>query len=173
MKVAARGLTPPSTSSVAGGSMFRLPWRSLLGFSSLRNSGFVPAKNLFLCLTGARFLHRSRVFSLVFMFRGTLPVIFAVGCASSRAISVTLSPSSDESVQQRQTINISVAVVNDRSNDRVTSSLSGAACSGGCGSLTGQTTTTATYNAPTAIPTNLTVTLTAASWAQPSTEVLL
>lgn len=118
-------------------------------------------------------LVRRRTFALALAFVGRLPLMLIAGCASSPPISVSLSPSSVQSVQQGQTISISAAVMNDSSNQGVTWSLSGAACSGGCGSLTGQTTTTVAYNAPTAIPSNLTVMLTATSVAQPSKSASL
>ena len=118
----------------------------------------------------ARLLMPRRAPLFAYMFLGLLLAIFTVGCASSPPISVTLSPSATQKVQQGQTISISATVMNDSSNKGVTWSLSGAAgCSGtSCGSLTGQNTTTVAYNAPTAIPSDLTVTLAATSVAQPS-----
>ena len=96
---------------------------------------------------------------------------FSTGCGGggATAVSVVLSPSSAQSVQQGQTVSIVAAVTNDLSNKGVTWSLSGAGCTGaGCGALTNQTTTSATYNAPASVPSNLTVTVTATSVAQPS-----
>ena len=153
--------------------MSRMFVPSFPGLSSHRSADPVAARDPRACLIAPPLLHLSRTFTLALVFLNLLPAIFMAGCGSSPPISVNLSPSSVETVEQGQTINISAAVMNDPSNDGVTWSLSGAACSGGCGSLTGQTTTTVTYNAPTAIPSNLTVMLTATSLAQPSKSTSL
>lgn len=100
---------------------------------------------------------------------GCVPTIFTVGCASAPPISITLTPSSAQSVQQGQTVSVSATVANDTSNKGVTWTLSGAVCSGAaCGSLTNQSATSVTYNAPTSIPLDLKVTVTATSAANPS-----
>ena len=61
---------------------------------------------------------------------------------SMSAVSVSLSPSTAQSVDQGQTINITAAVANDSAYRGVTWSVSGG------GTLSGSTTTTVTYNAP-------------------------
>lgn len=96
-------------------------------------------------------------------------MIFTVGCASSPPISITLTPSSAQSVQQGQTVSVSATVANDTSNKGVTWSLSGSGCSGAaCGLLTNQTSDSVTYSAPTSISADLTVTVTATSVVNPS-----
>lgn len=146
-------------------TLLRSPLRPI---ASLSGSNPIPGKNLPI---GIRMwsVHRSRTFAFALTFLGLLPVILTVGCASSPPISVTLSSSSAQSVQQGNNISISATVANDTLNKGVTWSLSGSSCSGAaCGSLTSQTTTSVTYNAPTSIPLDLAVTLTATSVANPS-----
>jgi hypothetical protein len=136
---------------------------SFLGFSSDRDSDPVVDKNLCCCLMGTRFRPFVPIALLV------LPMMLIAGCATSPPISVSLSPSSAQSVQQGQTVSISASVANDTSNKGVGWSLSGSGCSGAaCGSLTNQTFDSVTYNAPTSIPADLKVTLTATSVAKPS-----
>jgi hypothetical protein len=95
--------------------------------------------------------------------------LLAGGCGSSPPISVNLSPSSPQNVQQGQTVSIAAALTNDLSSKGVTWSLSGSGCTGAaCGSLTNQTSASVTYNAPSSVPANLTVTVTAGSVANPS-----
>src|SRR5439155_22260614 len=98
-----------------------------------------------------------------------LGVTLTAGCGSSGPpISVNLSPSSTQSVQQGQTVSISATLGNDASNKGVTWSLSATGCTGAaCGSLTNQAATSVTYNAPTSIPSDLTVTVTATSVTRP------
>ena len=142
--------------------------RSLLPTASLSSSSPIPEKHLPI---GLRMwpVHRSRTFPCGLIFLGLLSTILTVGCASSPPISVTLSSSSAQSVQQGNNISISATVANDTSNKGVTWSLSGSSCSGAaCGSLTSQTATSVTYNSPTSIPSDLAVSLTATSVANPS-----
>jgi hypothetical protein len=101
-----------------------------------------------------------------------LCVCSSAGCgggSSAPPISVNLSPSSAQTVQQGQTVSVAATLANDLSSKGVTWSLTGTGCTGaGCGALTNQTSTSATYNAPTSIPSDLAVTVTAASVADPS-----
>lgn len=150
-------------------------FRSFLGFQSFRNCALARPKptedrGTPACLLRTQVLKPRRTLISTCTFLGLMLPLFALGCAGSPPISVTLSPSAAQKVQQGQTISISATVMNDSLNKGVTWSLSGATgCSGtSCGSLTGQTATTVAYNAPTAIPSDLTVTLTATSMAQPS-----
>lgn len=146
-------------------TLLRSPFRPI---ASLSGSNPIPEKNLPIGIRMCS-VHRSRTFAFALAFLGLLPVILTVGCASSPPISVTLSSSSAQSVQQGNNISISATVANDTLNKGVTWSLSGSSCSGAaCGSLTSQTTTSVTYNAPTSIPSDLAVTLTATSVANPS-----
>lgn len=149
-------------------------FRSFLGLQSFRNCGLGQPKPIALGenlapLLRARLPKQRRSFLFTCLFLGVAPVVFTVGCASSPPISVNLSPSSVQSVQQGSTVSISATVANDTSNKGVTWSLSGSGCSGAaCGSLTNQSATSVTYNAATAIPSDLTVTITATSVAQAS-----
>lgn len=143
--------------------------RSFPGSESLRNCGLVPRDPLVVgrtCLLHAHLPKPRRALLFARVFLSLVPTILIAGCASSPPISVNLSPSSAQSVQQGQTISISASVANDTSNKGVTWSLSGAGCSGAaCGSLTNQTAASVTYSAPTSIPADLTVTLMATSAA--------
>ena len=80
------------------------------------------------------------------------------GKATPPAISVSLAPAAQTTIDQGQTVNFTATVANDSSSKGVTWSLSGTACTGAaCGTLTNTTATTATYNAPTPVSSNLTV----------------
>src|SRR5207245_5187118 len=143
-------------------------FRSFLGINPLRNFNPVLVKNLDSAME-VRSFRRSTGFTFALILLGLLPAMFTAGCATSPPISVSLSPSSAQSIQQGQTVSISATVANDTSNKGVTWSLSGSGCSGAaCGSLTNQTFDSVTYNAPTSIPADLNVTLTATSMAKPS-----
>lgn len=115
-------------------------------------------------------LLRSAFVSLSF-----LAVFFVGGCYSSKSssspISVSLSPSAPQSVDQGQTINITATVTGTTSgyssNSGVTWSLSGA------GSLTNQTATSATYDAPANVPMPETATVTATSVADTTKSTTL
>ena len=148
-------------------------FRSFLGFESLRNCTLARSNPIVVRRNGA-FLWHARLFKprrtllLTYMFLGFMPLL-TVGCASSPPISVNLSPSSAQSVQQGSTVSISATVVNDTSNKGVIWSLSGSGCSGAaCGSLTNQSATSTNYKSPTSIPADLRVTITATSVAQAS-----
>ena len=67
---------------------------------------------------------------------------FLLGCSSSPTVTVTLSPSSGQTLNPGQAVTITATVANDTNNDGVNWSLSGV------GALTGNTTTSVTYNAP-------------------------
>lgn len=147
-----------------GGLMSTVLLRSFLPFSSLRNTNPGPARSLTSASPG-----RLRRGSVALTLLGCVPMIFSVGCASSPPISITLTPSSAQSVQQGQTVSVSATAANDTSNKGVTWSLSGSGCSGAaCGSLTNQSPTSVTYDAPASIPSDLSVTVTATSAANPS-----
>ncbi len=80
------------------------------------------------------------------------------GCGSStQPISVTLTPSSTQSIDQAQTVAITAGVAHDAKNGGVTWGVSGG------GTLTGSTTTSATYNAPASVTSAFTATVTATS----------
>jgi FG-GAP-like repeat/Putative Ig domain len=91
-----------------------------------------------------------------------LVAIAAAGCSSSGPpISVSLSPSSPQAIDQTQTLAITATVVNDTSNAGVTWSLNGP------GSLSNTTVSSATYNTPTtSLTSSEQVTITATSIAQ-------
>src|ERR1700758_1699687 len=142
---------------------------SFLGFRPYRGSDSIVEKNLCYRLTGTRFPHRSRTRPFVPILLPVLPMMLIAGCATSPPISVSLSPSSAQSIEQGQTVSISATVANDASNKGVTWSLSGTGCTGAaCGILTSQTATSAVYKAPASLPSNLFVTVSATSVAHPS-----
>lgn len=149
-------------------------FRSFLSLVSLRNCALARRKlavagKMGACRLRGPLPRPRRALLLTYVFLVLVPALFAAGCASSPPISVSLSPSAAQSVQQGQTFGISATVANDTSNKGVTWSLSGAACSGAaCGSLTNQSATSVSYNAPASIPSDLMVTITATSAAQAS-----
>ena len=82
------------------------------------------------------------------------------------AITVSISPSTQTTIDQAQTLNFTATLTNDSSNAGVTWSVAGTACSGtACGTFTNSTTSAATYNAPAAVSSNTTMTVTATSVA--------
>jgi hypothetical protein len=87
----------------------------------------------------------------------------AAGCGggsnSTPQISITLSPSATQTLDQGKTLLVTATVANDTSSQGVTWSLTGA------GTLTGSATTGTTYNAPSSVTTASTATLTATSKA--------
>ncbi|HXM93470.1 MAG TPA: putative Ig domain-containing protein [Candidatus Dormibacteraeota bacterium] len=97
------------------------------------------------------------------------------GCNGSSApppISVAVSPSSTQTIDQGQTVNVTATVTNDSTNAGVTWSVSGTGCSGvACGTLTSATTTAVTYNAPATVSSSLTVAITATSVKDPTKSV--
>jgi len=92
----------------------------------------------------------SRVFSLVVVFSVAAMAAVMAGCAGSSSpsspqpISVNLSPSSSQAIDQGQTVGITASVKNDTASDGVTWSLTGP------GSLSNATASSVTYNSPTA-----------------------
>ena len=69
--------------------------------------------------------------------------LIAAGCADSkRPISIALSLSAPQSIDQGQSFNVSATLANDSQEKGVTWTLSGA------GTLSGQTATAVTYNDP-------------------------
>lgn len=100
------------------------------------------------------------------------PVIVALayGCGGGQAapppISLSLSPSSAQMVDQGQTVKFSAIVVNDQGGKGVSWSLSSTSCTGNaCGTLSSQTPTSVTYTAPPAVTANLSVKIIATSLA--------
>lgn len=86
------------------------------------------------------------------------------GKSTPPAITVGVSPSAAQTIDQGQTKAFTATVANDTANAGVSWALAGAVCSGAaCGTLTNSTTTGVTYNAPASVAANLTVTLTATS----------
>ncbi|HVA01334.1 MAG TPA: Ig domain-containing protein, partial [Terriglobia bacterium] len=100
-----------------------------------------------------------------------LLAIFLSSCGSSSTpstpqVSVAISPSAQQSIDQGQTVNFTASVTNDSNSAGVTWSLSGSGCTGSaCGTLSNTSTTAATYNAPASVSSNLTVSVTATSKA--------
>jgi hypothetical protein len=85
------------------------------------------------------------------------------------AISVSLSPATQSTIDQAQNVNFTATVANDSSNRGVTWSVSGTGCTGdACGTLSNTTTTAATYNAPATVAADLTVSVRATSAADTS-----
>ena len=104
----------------------------------------------------------------------TVCVIFITSCGSNSStsntspltpqVSVAITPSSQQGIDQGQTVNFTATVTNDSNSQGVTWSVSGSNCTGSaCGTLTNTSTTAATYNAPASISSALTVTVTATS----------
>ena len=125
-------------------------------------------RNPFRLRPGSLSSRPKRASALALVPGGLLAVVFAAGCSSGPPISISLSPTSVQGLQQGQTAPIVATVINDLSNAGVTWSLSGTGCAGAsCGTLTNQTTTSAIYNAPASLPSNLFVTVTATSVTHP------
>jgi len=98
---------------------------------------------------------------------------FLCGCGGEKPaailMSVSLTPSTQTSIDQGQTLNFTAKVANDSSGDGVSWSMSGTSCSGtACGTFSNKTTTAATYNAPTSVSSNMTVKVSATSVADTS-----
>jgi len=86
--------------------------------------------------------------------------------STAPAIIVSLTPATQTTLDQGQTLNFTATVTNDSSGKGVTWSVSGTGCSGaGCGTCTYPSATTAIYSAPTPVSSNLTVSITATSVA--------
>ncbi len=83
---------------------------------------------------------------------------------ASPSVSVTISPSSQQTIDAGQTVNFTAAVANDSSNQGVSWAVSGSSCSGGaCGTLTNTSAAAATYDAPANVCSALAATITATS----------
>jgi len=99
--------------------------------------------------------------------------LFLYGCGGGGsstktppAVSVSLTPSTQTTIDQGQTLKYAASVANDSKSLGVTWSLSGTSCTGAaCGTLTGSTTSAAVYNAPATVSTKMTVTIVATSVA--------
>jgi len=95
-------------------------------------------------------------------------VIFFTNCGTNSPatpqVSVAISSSTQQSIDQGQTVNFTATVTNDSNKAGVTWSLSGSGCTGAaCGTLSNTTTTAATYTAPASVSADLTVSVTATS----------
>lgn len=98
-----------------------------------------------------------------------LPALLLFGCGggsgsgstppSTPAITVTLTPSSAQTIDQAQTIGFTASVANDTANKGVSWSVTGG------GALSNETSTSATYTAPASVTGSTKVTVTAASVA--------
>ncbi|GAC1702498.1 MAG: hypothetical protein NVS9B4_08040 [Candidatus Acidiferrum sp.] len=100
-------------------------------------------------------------FAVTIITLAAVAVLYASGCGNSTppAISVAVSPSTAQVIDQGQQKSFTASVANDSASKGVTWTVSGG------GTLTGATPTTVTYNAPTAVSANLSVTVTATSAA--------
>src|SRR6185437_3012549 len=89
--------------------------------------------------------------------------VFAAGCGGSQTpqVTVNLTPTAAQTLDEGQTVSITASVANDPANKGVSWSLSPS----GEGTLANTSTTAATYNAPTSITSATTVTVTAVSLA--------
>jgi hypothetical protein len=108
----------------------------------------------------------SRKLTILLIINGS--VVFLSGCGGSQAIppaiSVSLSPSSAQTLDQSQSVKVSATVANDTANKGVSWSLSGTGCTGAsCGALSNQTATSVTYSAPSAVTASLSVRVSATS----------
>ena len=106
---------------------------------------------------------------LVFSILGLMCGCGGGGKSTPPAISVSLAPATQTTIDQGQTLNFTATVANDSSSQGVTWSVSGTGCSGSaCGTFTNTAALTATYNAPTPVSSNLTVSVLATSAADSS-----
>jgi hypothetical protein len=98
-------------------------------------------------------------------------VAFLSGCGGGQAtppppVSVSLAPSSAQTVDPSRSVSFTSTVGNDMANKGVSWSVSGTGCAGSaCGTLSNQTTSSVTYTAPGAVTTNISVKVTATSVA--------
>ena len=84
-------------------------------------------------------------------------------------LSVAISPGTQLSIDQGQTVKFTASVANDSNSKGVSWSVSGSGCSGsGCGTLANTSNTAATYDAPGRVTSLLTVTVKATSVAKGS-----
>ena len=109
-----------------------------------------------------------KLFAQPFCIFAVLAVLVAGGCGGgSRPISVSLSPSSTQTIDQGQTVSITATVANDSAAKGVTWNVSGG------GTLTNSTSTSVTYNAPTSVTSQQTATVTATSVSDTSKNAAL
>lgn len=95
-------------------------------------------------------------------------VIASCGKSTPPIITVQISPSATQTLDQGQSVNVVVMLGNDVGGAGVSWTLTGTSCSGsGCGTLSNTTKTSVTYVAPTGLTSALTVTLTATSVTDP------
>jgi large repetitive protein len=103
------------------------------------------------------------------VFCGSICLGLLGGCGGGKskpALTVAISPSAAQNVDQGQTLTFTATVTNDLTNAGVTWSVSGTNCSGNnCGALSNTTTTSTTYTAPKGLTTALTATLKATAVA--------
>ena len=100
-------------------------------------------------------------------------LLFLCGCGGGKsstptapAISVSVTPSTQSTIDQGQTVAYTATVANDSGSKGVTWSMSGTGCSGtACGTFSNTSATAATYNAPTTVTSSLNVSVTATSAA--------
>src|SRR5487761_794094 len=93
-----------------------------------------------------------------------LVAAFLAGCGGSKpsGLAIVISPGTNQSVDQNQSVAFTAFVANDTSNSGVTWSLAGTHCaSAACGTLTNNTSSSVTYNAPKSVGVLLNVILTA------------
>jgi len=107
-------------------------------------------------------------FRIALAAAGVLATTMVSGCGGGRSapppISVSVSPSAVQSLDQGQSANFTAAVANDAAAKGVTWSVSGSGCAGAaCGTISTQTVLGATYLAPSTVSTNLAVKITATS----------
>lgn len=93
---------------------------------------------------------------------------FLAGCGGSgpSGLVIVVTPGTNQSVDQNQSVPFTAFVANDTSNSGVTWSLTGTHCaSAACGTLTSNTSSSVTYNAPKSVGVLLNVILTATAVA--------
>jgi Putative Ig domain len=99
-----------------------------------------------------------------------LSFVLIAGChGGGNAITIQISPSTSQSVDEGGSISFMVFLANDIGNRGVTWKITGSSCSGsGCGTLVSATPLSVTYQAPANISAAVSATLTATSVAQSS-----
>ncbi|MGC1290040.1 MAG: Ig domain-containing protein, partial [Candidatus Acidiferrales bacterium] len=103
-----------------------------------------------------------------------LLAVLLTGCGGVTGLVVELTPSTNQAVDQNQSVSFTAFVPGDTSNSGVAWTLSGAHCEGAaCGTFSSSTPFAATYLAPKSVGNLLTVTLTATSIAENSSYATL